>query len=529
MASTAHTLSHYNLQKELSNKASRRTFLAVDSQTKERVIVKIMQPGSGDRTSEQWTDLKLFEREANILQQLDHPAIPTYKTHFQAEFEGSWSFVLVQSYLDAPSLASLVEQGKRFSEAEVRAIARRLLKILIYLHQQLPPVIHRDLKPSNILLTTDSYDRIDQVYLIDFGAVQITSSRDSGTMTIVGSYGYMPLEQFLGRTSPSSDLYSLGMTMVYLLTGKHPAELEQANGRIALEGLGISNRMTGWLHLLIHPYPEQRIDSAEVMLRMIQHQKTNAGYFPHLKPEGSQVFVLRDRTELRIITPDTQPGCGIAFAIVFAVFAVFVLSAYINPVVVITVVVVISLSALTARIIFRHCFGSNERETYSLLSIHRTAGLRNGTAKAISPDHISKIHWRGKSAPFESISLLTYKAGYTFKHYTQTGKKLRKDRPWITLPPRLSIHAGRTAYHLKQKLFTETELLWLSQELSDFLHLPIQRLNPREAGSTQATPQSSIRQYTQTFRIRPDSADNSSTPPSKEEGYRHDASDTFDF
>ncbi|MEM9150210.1 MAG: serine/threonine-protein kinase [Cyanobacteria bacterium P01_F01_bin.3] len=548
MASAAPPLSRYSLQKELSNKSGRRTFLAIDRQTEERVIIKIIHPGLGDspqerlrhRASEQWTDLKLFEREATILQQLDHPAIPTYKTHFQTEFEGIWSFVLVQSYLDAPSLASLVDQGKYFSEAEVRAIARRLLKTLVYLHQQLPPVVHRDIKPSNVLLKLDAFDRIEQVYLVDFGAVQITSSRDSGTMTIVGSYGYMPLEQFLGKTSPSSDLYSLGMTMVYLLTGKHPAELEQANGRIDPETLTVRNSLDGrvsdspgerlsdrmmcWLRLLIHPYPEQRIDSAEVMLRMVQQQTTNAGYFPHLKPIGSKVCVQRDRTELRIITPRAQSGCGIAFIILVAVF---VFTGYIGP-----VVLIMSLIALIVWLIFRHYYGSNEKETYSLLSIHRTVGLRTGKAKAINPDHISQINWRGNSVPFDNISLLTYNAGHTFKNYTQTGKK-RKNKAWITLPPSLSIHAGRTEYPLKQMTFTKAELLWLGQELSDFLHLPIQMLHPREAGSIQETPQPSMRRVTQTFRIRPDashtSANSSSNTPANKEGYRHDASDTFDF
>lgn len=525
MASAAPALSRYTFHTQLSHKAGRQTFLALDTHTQEQVIIKIIQPGLGKHSSQEWTDLKLFEREATILKNLSHPAIPSYKADFQTDIDGVWSCVLVQSYLAAPSLASLVAEGKQFSEAEVIAIAEQLLKTLCYLHQQLPPVIHRDIKPSNILLKTDAHGSIEQLYLVDFGAVQITSTRDSGTMTIVGSYGYMPLEQFLGNTSHSSDLYSLGMTLIYLLTGKHPAELPQQNGRTVLKGLGMGERMTHWLDLLIQPYPEQRLESADIALRMLNCNKTNAGYFPHLKPVGSKVLVQRDRTELRILTPDTQSGCGIAF-IIFV--AVFVLSGYIHPVVVITVVVIISLIAFTAWIIIRHCFGSNEKETYSLLSIHRTAGLRNGTAKAISPDHISKIHWRGNSAPFESISLLTYNAGYTFKNYIQASTNQKKKHE-ITLPPRLSIHAGRTAYHLKQK-FTEAELLWLSQELSDFLHLPIQTLHPREAGSDQ---ESSMRQSTQTFRIRPDASHNSSgkssNAPSNKKDYRHDASDTFDF
>lgn len=350
MASLAPALSRYTFHTQLSHKAGRQTFLALDTHTQEQVIIKVIQPGLGEHSSQEWTDLKLFEREATILKNLSHPAIPSYKADFQTDIDGVWSCVLVQSYLAAPSLASLVAAGKQFSEAEVIAIAKQLLKTLCYLHQQLPPVIHRDIKPSNILLKTDARGSIEQLYLVDFGAVQITSTRDSGTMTIVGSYGYMPLEQFLGNTSHSSDLYSLGMTLIYLLTGKHPAELPQQNGRTVLKGLGMGERMTHWLDLLIQPYPEQRLESADIALRMLNCNKTNAGYFPHLKPVGSKVLVQRDHTELRILTPDTQSGCGIAF-IIFV--AVFVLSGYIHPVVVITVVLIISLIAFTAWIIVR--------------------------------------------------------------------------------------------------------------------------------------------------------------------------------
>ncbi|MGB3534227.1 MAG: protein kinase [Microcoleaceae cyanobacterium] len=85
-----------------------------------------------------------------------------------------------------------------------------------YLHSHLHPVIHRDIKPSNILLTDRSGNSPGTVYLVDFGSVKTVIQ--SGTITIVGTYGYMPTEQFGGKTTPASDLYSLGATLIYLIT-----------------------------------------------------------------------------------------------------------------------------------------------------------------------------------------------------------------------------------------------------------------------------------------------------------------------
>ena len=128
----------------------------------------------------------------------------------------------VQSHIQARSLQDWVESGRSFSEAELKQIAKALLKILDYLHQRQPPVIHRDIKPSNILLGDRDDNNSDALYLIDFGSVQ--TAAHGGTVTVVGTYGYMPMEQFGGRAVPASDLYSLGATLAYLATGLHPAD-----------------------------------------------------------------------------------------------------------------------------------------------------------------------------------------------------------------------------------------------------------------------------------------------------------------
>ncbi|MBD1874302.1 hypothetical protein H6F75_12480 [Nodosilinea sp. FACHB-131] len=84
------------------------------------------------------------------------------------------------------------------------AIAKALLDILEYLYRLQPPVIHRDIKPSNVLLKNRSGNSPGEVYLIDFGSVQ--TAAHGGTVTVVGTYGYMPPEQFGGRSLPASDL-----------------------------------------------------------------------------------------------------------------------------------------------------------------------------------------------------------------------------------------------------------------------------------------------------------------------------------
>jgi serine/threonine protein kinase len=101
------------------------------------------------------------------------------------------------------------------------------------INQHPPTVIHRDIKPSNILLGDRSGNSLGQVYLVDFGSVQTVA--DGGTITVVGIYGYMPPEQFGGKTIPASDLYSLGATLIDLLTRTHPADLPSRNGCIRFE------------------------------------------------------------------------------------------------------------------------------------------------------------------------------------------------------------------------------------------------------------------------------------------------------
>ena len=111
----------------------------------------------------------------------------------------------MQTNIDVSSLETVVKNGRKFSEAEAIELADRMLAVLGYLHQQLPPVTHRDIKPSNILLGNRSGNSIGDIYLVDFGSVQTAASTDAGTITIVGSSGYIPLEQIISLSGNPAD------------------------------------------------------------------------------------------------------------------------------------------------------------------------------------------------------------------------------------------------------------------------------------------------------------------------------------
>ncbi len=210
--------------------------------------------------------MKLFEREAETLKSLDHPAIPRYLDFFEVETELGRGFALVQSYIEARSLRERVQFNRSFSENDLIDIAKQLLSILEYLHCRQPPVIHRDIKPSNILLSDRSGNSPGQVHLVDFGSVQTV--QHGGTVTVVGTYGYMPPEQFGGRSLPVSDLYSVGATLIYLATGQDPADLPQKEMRIEFEPVAtLSYPFTRWLQWLTQPNPAQRPTSAQQALQ----------------------------------------------------------------------------------------------------------------------------------------------------------------------------------------------------------------------------------------------------------------------
>jgi serine/threonine protein kinase len=257
----------YQCDRRLGKQAGRQTLLARDLKTQQQVVVKLLSFSSDFN----WEDLKLFEREVETLKSLSHPAIPRYLDSFEIDTPNRKGFALVQTYIEAKSLQEYLSDGRTFSESEVKQLATALLDILAYLHQRQPPVIHRDIKPSNILLKNRSGNSVGEVYLVDFGAVQTLATQQGKTVTVVGTYGYMPPEQFGGRAVPASDLYGLGATLIALITKQHPADLPQKDLQIEFEQFTqLSSGFTNWLKWMTHPSLDRRPASVQMAKEVLE-------------------------------------------------------------------------------------------------------------------------------------------------------------------------------------------------------------------------------------------------------------------
>lgn len=260
----------YQIQKTLRQGGLATTYLALDRQTNQPCVVKLLALSQVD----DWQTVELFEREARILTHLDHPQIPKFIDFFTLTTEQDSHMCLVQEYVEGKNLAQLVQEGKHFTEKEIIAMALDISRVLEYLHGFSPPIIHRDIKPSNIILTSDK-----KVHLIDFGTVRDKMLHDKmrygGGSTIVGIYGYMPLEQFEGRAVPASDIYSLGATLIYLLSHKEPGQVEKEEMRLDFRPhVHISRDFSRVLERMIEPDWGKRYQTASQLKEALERLLT---------------------------------------------------------------------------------------------------------------------------------------------------------------------------------------------------------------------------------------------------------------
>ncbi|MEG4286664.1 serine/threonine-protein kinase [Microcoleus sp. A006_D1] len=299
----------YELQRQLGKQTGRQTLLARDLETQELVVIKQLFLGSDF----EWQDLKLFEREAETLKTLSHPAIPRYLDYLEIDEPNSKGFALVQTYVGGKTLEEHLRAGRTFSENDVKELAKSLLEILIYLHQCNPPVIHRDIKPSNILLDNRSGHTVGQVYLVDFGSVQNQAAKFGGTITVVGTYGYMAPEQFGGRAVPASDLYGLGATLIYLVTGLHPTELSQQDFRIKFADRTtlLNPNLIDWLEWMTEPSLSKRLSSAGEALRTLKNPRPIDKSIMPVQPLGSEIELTKNSEFIEIVIPPKGAGFGL--------------------------------------------------------------------------------------------------------------------------------------------------------------------------------------------------------------------------
>ncbi|WP_017651440.1 serine/threonine protein kinase [Fortiea contorta] len=457
-------VNRYEIQQQLGKKAGRRTLLACDLQTHELVVIKLLSFGSDF----EWDSLKLFEREAETLKSLSHSCIPRYLDYFEVNSPTLNGFALVQSYIPAQTLEQYLQNGRTFTEIEIKQIAQAVLEILAYLHGLHPPVIHRDLKPSNILLGERSGNNIGQVFLVDFGAVQTVLATEGATRTVVGTYGYMPPEQFGGRTVPASDLYSLGATLIYLVTGIHPADLPQKDFRIQFEHLAdVSPSFRNWLQRMVEPNLERRLHSAVAALSALEQSPLpNIATLTTSKPAESQIQLTKSSDDLEILIPSPGFQPSLIFLGLFAIaWNSFILFWTIG-----------ALSApfpvnLPFALFSLPFWGAGGFMLYGFLFniLGRTRLYVDRQQIDLTYELLGFKFRRFHPSPRPNITKLVYIP----QHFTKDAEDNRTQ-----VSAQLDIWVGVKKYQLggtDHGIKSDLELEWLAHELSDWLNLPIHR------------------------------------------------------
>ena len=250
-------LGHYHNLEKIGHGAQATMLKALDK-ADHPVAIKLFEY----QKASEWKEFELFEREISVLKDLDIHGVPKYIETIKADN----CIYLVEEYIDALSLEKQLNKGRIFSVDECVVILKNIAKILQLLGNRIPPIVHRDIKPANILA-----DKQLNVYLVDFGVVANTVQTIS--MTFAGTAGYVAPEQLYGKTTPASDIFSLGATMLHLVTRVAPCDMK-LKGFLPDFDKYIPSSVPGWFGDLIikmmSPDPESRPQNGDALVKLIE-------------------------------------------------------------------------------------------------------------------------------------------------------------------------------------------------------------------------------------------------------------------
>ena len=286
-------------------------FLALDrfTPTMRFCVVKQFQP-TGNLNAQQLAIAEgLFEREATVLEQLGNKneQIPDLYAFFPLivdnprEGKPDQFFYLVQEFINGENLEEELARTGPFSEVAVKEVMEEMLKVLQFVHSK--GSIHRDIKPSNIMRNQEG-----KLYLLDFGAVKQIAAGNvpGGGSTGIYSMGFAPPEQMAGnQVYPATDLYALGVTCLYLLTGKSAQDLYDPyhttwNWRTYAPP--ISDRLGQVLDRLLLPAPKDRYQSAIEVLKALDEPVSH----PVIQPQPQTHSTHPTKIQQQSQTPPTK-------------------------------------------------------------------------------------------------------------------------------------------------------------------------------------------------------------------------------
>lgn len=205
----------YEVLREVGRGGMSVVYLAMDKRLNKQWAIKEFRKDKDDVSKQ--VALKALLDEANLMKKLDHPTLP----RIVDIIENNQTVYVIMDYIEGESLNKVLDAYGAQPQEAVIEWAKQLSEVLDYLHTQSPPVIYRDMKPANIMLKPDG-----TVRLIDFGIAREWKEGKAGDTEAIGTRGYAAPEQFggKGQTDARTDIYSLGVTLYHLVTGKNPAE-----------------------------------------------------------------------------------------------------------------------------------------------------------------------------------------------------------------------------------------------------------------------------------------------------------------
>lgn len=278
-------LQHRYLIVELSGRGGMSAvYRALDTRVGNRCVA-IKEMSQGQLSDQGLADAtERFQLEAKLLGSLQHPNLPRI---YDAFCEQGRSY-LVMEYVEGKTLLQMLSENdmRPIPIAQVVAYARQLCEILAYLHQQHPPIIFRDLKPSNVMVTETGH-----IYLIDFGIARLFKEGQQQDTVLFGSPGYAPPEQHgIAQTNQRSDLYALGATLHYCLTGRDPqlSRYQFAFPSVREYNLLVPVELDRLIQRLVAMDEQQRPASAlEVHRELIKIHQQAAEYTTPIKPASA--------------------------------------------------------------------------------------------------------------------------------------------------------------------------------------------------------------------------------------------------
>lgn len=280
-------------------------------------ILKVLKPVADPETQQK--TLELFQREAKVLQQLNHPAIPRVDAdgYFLWEDNDEIYLCLIMEKIPGETLQEWRKNNQvPLTQSQALDWFKQMVKILDYLHKN--NYLHRDLKPSNIILKPNG-----ELTAIDFGSARqidgtyFAKFAENLEVTIISTMGYAPAEQVRGKPIPQSDFFALGLTFVYLLTGKERKEIPENDDYTQLLwrelATGVREDFADLIDWTIAPFSTQRPPDTKAILERLIEIESNLKP-TGIKPKESPPKIKRPKWGLVVVA-------GTAIALAFSLFS----------------------------------------------------------------------------------------------------------------------------------------------------------------------------------------------------------------